>query len=243
MFPNGLANGSGLVGRNLMLHPYARVEGQFPDPLGFFVPDEIAGIVSFAFQKTIPERGFLRGSKLQVNAGPGPLDIATGKITKKPLPWGNSHHKEFEKQFDHFCGITICAEDLPEYKNCINLSKKIKDKDNLPVAKINYKVSKNSRRILDFGIKRAEELLKEAGAIRTYSNPLLSQAGFHLMGTARMGKDPKSSVVDPQGRCHEIDNLFIADSSVFVTSSVSNPTATAQALALRSAEIVCKQLD
>ncbi len=72
--------------------------------------------------------------------------------------------------------------------------------------------------------------------MRLYRTPLRSEAGFHLMGTARMGTDPARSVVDPFGRCHDVPNLFVADASVFVTSAAINPTATAQALALRTAD-------
>jgi len=65
---------------------------------------------------------------------------------------------------------------------------------------------------------------------------LKAEAGFHLMGTARMGDDPETSVTDRFGRCHQVQNLFIADASTFVTASCLNPTATAQALALRTAD-------
>jgi len=65
---------------------------------------------------------------------------------------------------------------------------------------------------------------------------LRDQAGFHIMGTARMGSDPARSVVDAFGRCHDVPNLWVLDASVFVTASVANPTLTAQALALRAAD-------
>jgi len=67
-------------------------------------------------------------------------------------------------------------------------------------------------------------------------NPLLGPAGWHLMGTARMGDDPGSSVVDAHGRCHDVKNLFIVDGSIFVTSAAVNPTSTIQALALYVAD-------
>ena len=101
-----------------------------------------------------------------------------------------------------------------------------------------YRLSDNSRRILDFGMARADEVLREAGARETYFTPLQVQSGFHLMGTARMGDDPETSVVDRFGRCHDVPNLFIADASTFVTSAAVNPTATAQALALRTADLL-----
>lgn len=241
-FPTGLANRSGRVGRGLMLHPYGRVDGRFTAPLGFQAQGESAGIISFEFQGTRPDRGFVRGAKLQVAPGPGPLAQANGAPDGRPLPWGPGHHAAMEARYDRWCGVTVCAEDLPEDCNRIVLSDRIRDRDGQPALKMIYRVSDNSRRILDHGVARAGEVLREAGATETHVTPLRDQAGFHLMGTARMGVDPQTSVVDGWSRCHDVDNLFVADSSVFVTASVCNPTATAQALALRAGCTIAGQL-
>ncbi|WEJ57076.1 GMC family oxidoreductase [Devosia sp. FJ2-5-3] len=236
MFPDGLANSSGLVGRNLMLHPYARVDGHFEEPVGAWVSGEKAGLVSFEFYATRPEHDFKRGLKLQLTGGPGPLALAKGAVYGKALPWGAGHHEAFEKRFDHVCGFTVCAEDLAELHNTITLSSVLKDSDGLPAPKMTYTLSENSRKILDFGMERAEEVLRMAGATEIFETQLRAEAGFHIMGTARMGEDAKTSVVDPFGRCHDVPNLYLADASVFVTSAAINPTATAQALALRTAD-------
>lgn len=234
--PGGLANRSGLVGRGLMLHPYAKVDALFGEPLGGWAAGEKAGLVSFEFQQTRRERGFVRGVKLQLVAGPGPAALAQGAIVGAPLPWGGGHHAAFESRFDRICGFTVCAEDLAEDDNRIVLSHRLVDRDGLPAAKWIYRVSENSRRALDFGLDRAEEVLLAAGGGRTFRTPLRDQAGFHIMGTARMGDDPETSVVDAFGRCHDAPNLWVLDASVFVTSSVANPTLTAQAHALRAAD-------
>ncbi len=234
--PHGLANRSGLVGRGLMLHPYAKVDALFDEPLGGWAPGEKAGLVSFEFLQTRPDRGFARGVKLQLVTGPAPLALAEGAVTGTRLPWGAAHHAAFESRFDRICGFTVCAEDLPEDENRITLSDRLVDRDGLPAAKWIYRVSENSRRALDFGLDRAEEALKAAGGGEIYRTPLRDQAGFHIMGTARMGVDPERSVVDPFGRCHDVPNLWVLDASVFVTASVINPTLTAQALALRAAD-------
>ena len=239
--PDGLANRSSLVGRNLMLHPYARIDGAFQEPVGAWASGEKAGIVSFEFYSTRPETGFVRGLKLQLTAGPPPVALARGAVTGTRLPWGTGHHAAFEGRFDHLCGFTVCAEDLAEPDNRITLSPALRDRDGLPAPKMSYRVSDNSRRILDFGLDRAEEVLREAGAGAVYRTGLRSEAGFHLMGTTRMGTDPARSVVDPLGRCHDVDNLFVADASVFVTAAAVNPTATAQALALRQADHILDQ--
>ncbi|WP_172122016.1 GMC family oxidoreductase [Devosia sp. 919] len=235
-FPDGLANSSGLIGRNLMLHPYGRVDGIFEEPLGAWVSGEKAGLISFEFYATRPENGFKRGLKLQLTGGPGPLALAKGAVYGTRLPWGDAHHAAFEARFDHTCGFTVCAEDLADPENRISLSPTLVDSDGLPAPKMIYTLSQNSRNILDFGMARADEVLRAAGAIETAHTPLRAEAGFHLMGTARMGADPERSVVDAYGRCHDVPNLFIADASTFVTSAAINPTATAQAFALRTAD-------
>jgi choline dehydrogenase-like flavoprotein len=234
--PNGLANGSGLVGRGLMLHPYARVDALFDEPLGSWVSGEKAGIVSFEFLQTRRERGFVRGVKLQLVAGPPPVALAEGAVTGRKLPWGPGHHAEFERRFDHLCGFTVCAEDLPEDDNRIALSDRVVDRDGLPAAKWIYRFAENSRRALDFGLDRGEEVLRQAGGREFHRLATRDQTGFHIMGTARMGSDRERSVTDAFGRTHEVPNLAILDASVFVTSSVINPTLTAQAHALRAAD-------
>lgn len=234
--PRGLANRSGRVGRGLMLHPYARVDGIFDVPLGAWIGGEKAGLVSFEFARTDPARGFLRGVKLQLVAGPGPVALANGAVTGRRLPWGPGHHEAFETRFDRICGLTVCAEDLPDEDNRIGLSDRIFDRDGLPAQKWSYRLSPNSRHALDFGMARASEVLRAAGAGEVFRTALRDQAGFHIMGTARMGADRETSVVDASGRSHDHPNLYIVDASVFVTSSVVNPTLTAQAIALRAAD-------
>ena len=223
-FPDGLANGSGLVGRRLMLHPYAWADGWFPEP--FEMPaGQTAGLISLEFGSTRTERGFVRGSKLQLSVG-----------APAPGVRFDRHEREAADPRAHMAGISVCAEDLPEPANRVVLSSTGTDEDGIPLPRMIYRVSTNTRAILDFGIYRAAEVLREAGAVAIEPTALKAEAGFHLMGTARMGDDPETSVTDRFGRCHQLPNLFIADASTFVTASALNPTATAQALALRTAD-------
>ena len=114
------------------------------------------------------------------------------------------------------------------------------DADGIPAPKVIYTLSENSRRLLDHGLARAAEVLRAAGAVETLATPLLKTAGWHLMGTARMGSDPRRSVVDAHGRCHDVKNLYIIDGSIMVTGGAVNPTSTIQALALRIADHLAK---
>ena len=91
-------------------------------------------------------------------------------------------------------------------------------------------------------ITKAAEVLKSAGAVEVYSESPLAIGGWHLMGTARMGRDPATSVVNEWGRSHDVKNLFIIDGSVFVTSAGVNPTSTIQALALYVADAIKSRL-
>src|SRR4029077_11803015 len=127
----------------------------------------------------------------------------------------------------------IIAEDLPDEANRVVLDPELKDGDGIPAPKIIYRMSENSYRLLRFHQDRARESLQAAGAYETIIAPLIRETGWHLLGTAKMGVDPGSSVVDAWGRAHDIPNLFLFDGSIWPTSSGMNPTATIAALALR----------
>src|SRR4030095_11513509 len=106
----------------------------------------------------------------------------------------------------------------------------------LPAPRVIYALSENSRRMLDHGIARAREALAAAGAGAVAVNPLLRAGGWHLMGTARMGRDPATSGIDREAQCHDVANLYIAHASTIVTCAGVNPTSTIQAVALYIAD-------
>jgi choline dehydrogenase-like flavoprotein len=108
--------------------------------------------------------------------------------------------------------------------------------------KIIYRTSEQTRRLLDFHCARAKESLEAAGAYETVVAPQIRETGWHLLGTAKMGRDPASSVVDPWGRAHDVPNLFIFDGSIWPTSSGMNPTATIAAMSLRCSEHLVEQM-
>jgi choline dehydrogenase-like flavoprotein len=105
---------------------------------------------------------------------------------------------------------------------------------------MNYQLEENSVRMKSHGIESAKAWLEAAGAKEVLVNPLLSQAGFHLMGTARMGSNPENSVVDQNCRSHDVPNLLVIDAGVFASSAAVNPTPTLQAVALRAADQLVK---
>jgi choline dehydrogenase-like flavoprotein len=233
--PEGLANSSGLVGKNLMFHPSAMVTGVFDEALEGFAGPFVASIYSQEFYETDPDRDFVRGYQMQLLRGDGPLGTALGGYLP-PLPWGADHHEAFLDAFGHTVTLAVTTEDLPEEHNRVTLDPELKDSDGLAAPRVEYALDTNVRAILAHGVERASTVLGEAGAHKLVKTPLIEAAGFHLLGTARMGDDPASSVVDRWGRSHDVDNLYIVDGSVFVTGGAVNPTSTLQALALRSAD-------
>jgi len=241
-FPTGLANSSGLVGKNLMFHPYAMVRGFFDEPLDGYRGPPI-GTWSHEFYETDRSRGFVRGYSWQINRGQGPVMTALGGMASGRIPWGAGHHQAFRSLFDRSMAIIGICEDLPEAHNTVTLDPVLKDTHGIPAPKIDYTLSENSRRMLEHAVSTATTALRTAGAHDVVSTAPLLYAGWHLMGTARMGTDPQHSVVNEWGRSHDVKNLFIVDGSVFVTSGGVNPTSTIQAIALYIADTIKQRLD
>ena len=158
-----------------------------------------------------------------------------------PQRWGAAHHARFLEVFNHTASMAIVGEDLPETHNRVTLDPALSDSDGNPAPRISYTLNDNARQMLDHGIARSRELMTEAGARELHEIPLLTDGGFHLMGTARMGNDPETSVCDRWGRTHDIDNLYVIDGSLFTTAAAVNPTITIQALALRTADHIARR--
>jgi len=232
-FPNGLANSSGLVGKNLMLHPLGFVEGKFEKNLDSHKGPQGCCIYSQEFYKSIKNEKFKRGYTIQILRGTGPLETALSLYKFNKIKFGQTFHKNFLNTFGHTVPAAIICEDLPEEHNCVKLDYQNKDSSNMPGVKINYKLSDNSKKMLSHGISKVKELMKIAGAKSMINFGPVRHTGWHLMGTTKMGNSKKKSVVNEFGQTHDIKNLVIADSSVFVTSGGVNPISTLQAIALR----------
>jgi choline dehydrogenase-like flavoprotein len=240
-FPNGLANSTGLVGKNLMFHPWAQVIGYVDDAMDGHRGSPLS-LWSQEFYETDRSRGFLRGFNFQFIRGAGVGTEAVQADAKGLLPWGEGHHDVFRTMFGHRMQVGICTEDLPEEHNRVTLDPVLTDGHGIPAPKINYTVGENTSRMMDFAIARGKEILEAAGARHIHSVYPVMYGGWHLLGTARMGNDPERSVVNAWGRSHDVKNLFIVDGSIFVTSGGVNPTSTIQALALYIADTIKQRL-
>jgi choline dehydrogenase-like flavoprotein len=240
-FPDGLANRSGVVGQNLMFHPFAFVSGVFPEPLDGYQGAIGSFMLCHEFYETDERRGFVRGFQLQGVRQSGPVHTALGGSVAQRVPWGRDHHRVFGERFPRLATLAVMGEDLPEAINDVTLDPILTDGHGIPAPRVRYRLSDNSQRMLDYGVARATEALQAAGAREVLVASPVRLSGWHLLGTCRMGDDPAAAVVDRWGRCHDVPNLFIVDGSIFVTSAAVNPTSTIQALALRTADYIRRE--
>jgi choline dehydrogenase-like flavoprotein len=234
-FPDGLANSSMLVGRNLMVHPSAVVGAYFDEDLESWQGHY--GLIGH-WELSDESRGFVGGGKWRVSSTGGPLAQVLPAAGRGV--WGEQHHRQRDERLGHGVGMVILGEDLAEADNRVELSATMTDSAGVPCPKITYEVADNTRRLNAFHIARATEMLEAAGAHTIESVPLVIALG-HPLGTARMGDDPTKSVVDRWGMAHDIPNLGILDGSVFVTSSGVNMTGTICALASRAADHIIQE--
>jgi choline dehydrogenase-like flavoprotein len=233
--PDGPANWSGLVGKRLMMHPFANVGGLFDGDLESWQGQFGCSIESFEFYETDESRGFVRGAKWGLAPTFGPINAALPSRAGTQI-WGPAHHLHVKAHLGRGANWGLFGEDLPDEANQVTLSKTLTDSDGIPAPEVHYKVSENSRRLLDFHIEKASQSLLEAGAYTVEVDRLMRYSGWHLLGTARMGDDPATSVLDRWNRTHDVPNLYVVDGSCFVTSAGVNPTSSIVALALRAAD-------
>ncbi len=235
--PEGLANSSGMLGQNLMLHPNASVHGFYADDLAASRSGPAGQLLySLEFAETRAEHSFNRGYKLSGQTSVGVLgNVETQAQLGYDVAWGANF---LNAAMAHKGAVSWAAttEDLPERHNRVVLDTNLTDSSGLPAPKVLYRVSDDTRARLKHSVASMTELHLASGAQSTVPVELWLDQPGHLLGTARMGNDPGTSVVDRNCESHDVPNLFIADGSVFVTGGSVNPTATICALAWRLGE-------
>lgn len=239
-FPNGLANSSDMVGRNLMMHPHGMVMGLFDDFFDSWQGPSGQRAYSQQFSETQAGVGFYRGAKWQLMGTGGPLSQIGAWPWGKAIGWGDEFHRTVRQRFGHSAVWSITGEDLPNPENRVLLDATLKDSDGIPAPKIVYRCDDNSKKLIAWNEEQAAISLKEAGAYETIRAAEARETGWHILGAARMGSDPLTSVVDSWNRSHDVPNLFVVDGSVMPTSGPVNPTGTVAALALRAADGIIK---
>ncbi|MBK9443382.1 MAG: GMC family oxidoreductase [Comamonadaceae bacterium] len=241
-FPNGLANDNGLVGKNLMLHPLGFVEGVFDHDLRSSFGPQGCCLLSQQFYETDHRRDFVRGYTMQILRGAPPVETATAGYFKRQIAIGKNHHKSFRDTFNRTAGIAIISEDLPEVRNCVELDLANTDSQGIPGVKVHYALGENTKKMLTHGIEMGKQVFDAAGGQVISAFAPVRHTGWHLMGTARMGDSASNSVVNRYGQTHAVNNLFVVDSSIFVTAGAVNPMATAQALTLYACDHIKRHL-
>lgn len=230
-FPNGLANSSGLVGKYFTSHIGLAVHGLFSERLYTWRGPPANGIMQDFFE-TNKHNNFARGWVIEVgNSLQWPVSIA-----RNFYGWGTEPKKHVKKNFGHTVRFGSLGEQLPDIRNQVTLDPDVKDHVGIPVPRLAIEQYENDRAMLKAMPQILKDILEAAGAVEIWEQKSRVDGNVHFMGTCRMGKDQKKSVVDPWCRTHDVPNLFIGDSSVFVTGSSVNPSLTIMALATRTAD-------
>jgi choline dehydrogenase-like flavoprotein len=240
-FPNGLANSSGLVGKRLMLNPTAMAVGVFDQKLSSWFGPAGNAVQSFQFYETDKSRGHVLGAAWGILAAGGPIAAYGYSVAAGGARTGAKMLENVKKLVGRSMLMSICTSDLPREENCVTLDPKLKDSSGIPAPRIQYKRDQNTRDLIRYHLERAEEAFKAAGATEVLLMEDMPNQPGHLLGTARMGADPQTSVVDSFGRCHDVPNLFVVDGSVFVSSGAMGPTNTIAAFAHRAADHIIKR--
>ncbi len=229
---NGLANSSDTLGRYLMAQAGNIILGRFSDLIRMYKAPP-AHALTEEFYETDPKRGFARGFAIQTVA---PLPIAFAKqmmIAKGAWGWGM---RRVLMDYNHWATLGVLGEILPWPDNRVQLAEE-KDQFGIPVAKVTFNLRDNDKKLIEFGKKTVTNVMWAAGA-----EEVVQEARYaHLVGAARMGSDPASSVVDKFGRTHDVPNLFVCDGSILPTQGSANPGLTIQSLAARTADYLISQ--
>jgi choline dehydrogenase-like flavoprotein len=245
-FADGLANGSGLVGKNLTFHHHPSVVGVFEDDMRGYTGVE-AGMAFDDLHPSDPKRGFIRGGVVaETNTFTHqPLAFAStlGEYNK-PQAWG-ADLKSWIREFPRASTYAGICEELPIEACAVDLDPDVKDRFGLPVRRITKHQHENDLAMFDWYEEKLVAVAEAAGATRvlrgsqgplTISKDISQSGNAHNHGTCRMGTDPAKSVVDGYGRSHEVPNLWIVDGSTMPTNGGYNPTLTILATAYRSAD-------
>jgi choline dehydrogenase-like flavoprotein len=244
-YPDGLANGSGLVGRHLQFHAFSNGRGRFcytrhadkplrdPDPFldcsiadHYFLPEGIGdlpkgGLIRFGFPNASPIAAAMRAAEEGAD-----------------LLWGARLERRLREYFHDYRTVDfeVFHDFLPNEGTYVTLDPDVRDRWGLPVARIHLDVPSHHRVAGRWLVERGLEALREMGADEVQAEEIGETAPYLVHGTCRAGSDPAHSVLDAHCRAHQIPNLFVVDGSFMPTSGGAPPTLTILANSLRTAE-------
>jgi choline dehydrogenase-like flavoprotein len=234
MFPDGLANSSGQVGRNYMRHVTGSVYAVFDKPVRMWRGTTMAGIVQDEARND-PERGFVGGYELETLS----LGLPFMAAFLDPGGWGREFTTALDS-YENMAGMWIVGEDMPQETNRVTLNSEVKDQFGLPVPNVNFSDHPNDVAMRNHAYTQGMAIYNAVGATRTFPTP--PYPSTHNLGTNRMSENPRDGVVNKWGQTHDIANLFISDGSQFTTGAAENPTLTIVALAIRQADHIAREM-
>jgi choline dehydrogenase-like flavoprotein len=247
---------SGKLGRRLMMH-------SFIDGTAIFLDERVhayrgrsitqcaqdtcdpdfPGARAFARANGLP---YIRGGNMELGGSQDPISEAQSYQTllgfvRSSKPFGTEFKQLMRASIlrDRLAGCQLIGNDLPYLDHTVTLDPTVKDVFGLPVAQITWSAGKSEQVAQDFYIPIMRKMLTAAGAAVSLAVPATTDSGglptgFHIMGGMMMGADPATSVTDSYGQVHGLDNVYVADGSVFVSSGAHNPSNTIMAVALRN---------
>jgi choline dehydrogenase-like flavoprotein len=241
--PDGLANSSGMVGRNLMFNAHSVAYGKFEHPLNEHKSIQCSRI-ALDYYDSDEKRGFYGGGAFDARPylNGYPVLYAEQGLPADGPRWGGEFKDMLVEYFTRNMAVTTAATSLPMLRNTVTLDPDHRDGFGRPALRVTYADHPDDLAMSRFLQPVAVDILEAAGAQRTWKTEIGEEVvGAHLLGTCRMGDDPATSVVDRWHRSHDIGNLFICDGSSLVTSGRGQPTLTIQALAFRAADYMKKE--
>jgi len=241
-FPQGLANSNGNVGKYLMFDNGGFVFGVFEHPLNEYKSVVVTRVLH-DFYRSDPQRGFYGGGGIDGRFDYYPAAFALGGMPPNGPQWGSEWKHTMGQYYTHMMGTLAHASCLAMEQNSISLDDELKDTWGLPALRVTFKNHPDDMKAVQFLTERQKEILEAAGAQKIWvDQATIEETSYsrHLMGSCRMGDDPRTSVVNKLHRAHDVPNLFLVDGSSLVTSARQQPTATIQALAFRAADSIGK---
>jgi gluconate 2-dehydrogenase alpha chain len=246
--PDGLGNNTGQVGKHFMTKMWADVQGFFPDTVFNAHTGPAAqmwGLDDFvAADFDSAAHGFVGGATPNIENQRLPIQISRESLPPDVRRWGQEY-KDHIRRWQHIAAVRLQPDTLPYHANFLGLDARYRDKSGLglPVLRITYDLQENEHRMSDFMEARAEDLLREMGATKTWRGPRFGGVlSSHELGGCRMGEDPAASVVGPDLGVHDTPGLYVFGTAVFPTCHGVNPTLTMWALCYRAAEGLVRRL-
>ena len=239
-FPHGLANSSGNVGRHIMFNGTSSTTGRFEHPTNEY-KGAVASHIVLDYYDTDSNRGFYGGGGIDARFPFGPIGFAVDGLPAELPTWGSEYKRALRDYYTHSVRFVSHITSIPMPGNTVTLDPIHRDRWGRPALCLTYQDHPDDMLAKQWFRDRMQEIMEAAGAVRVWNQPVTPvEGGFHLLGTARMGNDPRDSVVDRYHRAHDVPNLFICDGSSFVTSGRGQPTMTIQALAFRAADHIAR---